>query len=136
MKHIILCVAMLCSMVATAQKNTTVPANVKAAFAKAYTQATHTQWEREHGNFEVSFINGTDKMSVVYNSNGVAEETETAIPLEKLPANARKYAEVKGKIKDAAIIVKADGSKVYEAEVNGKDLIFDMSGTFIKEVKD
>ncbi|PQJ12280.1 hypothetical protein CJD36_000540 [Flavipsychrobacter stenotrophus] len=136
MKHIVLCVAMLCTISAIAQKTTSVPALVKAAFAKAYTTATKVKWEKEHGNYEVSFTNGADKMSVVYNEKGVAEETETAIPADKLPASAKKYAEAKGKIKDAAIIVKADGSKVYEAEVNGKDLIFDMQGNFIKEVKD
>lgn len=136
MKQIILCVAMLCTLGATAQKNAPIPANVKSAFSKAYTHATKVKWEKEDGNYEVSFTNGADQMSVVYNNNAVAEETETAIAIDKLPANARKYAEAKGKIKEAALILKADGSKVYEAEVNGKDLIFDMSGAFIKEVKD
>ena len=136
MKHIILCVAMLCSICATARQKTAVPANVKAAFTKAYSNATKVKWENEHGNYEVSFTNGTDKVSVVYNNNAQVEETETGIAIDKLPAGARKYAEAKGKIKEAAIIVKADGSKTYEAEVKGKDLIFDMSGNFIKEVKD
>ena len=31
------------------------------------------------------------------------------------------------------MITKANGEKMYEAEVNGKDLVFDMQGKFIKE---
>jgi hypothetical protein len=36
------------------------------------------------------------------------------------------------KIKEAAEIVDAKGKKTYEAEVGGKDLIFDEKGQFIK----
>ncbi len=131
----IYCTAMLCTTVAMAQ-NTEVPANVKAAFAKNYATATHVKWEKEHGKYEVGFDNGADHMSVLYNDKAVAEEIETAIPESKLPEKVRKYATAKGKIKEAAIIVKADGSKVYEAEVNHTDLLFDMNGNFLKEVKE
>ncbi len=136
MKLFIISVAMLCSVSAMAQNSTAVPAKVKSAFANSYTKAEKVKWQKEHGKFEVSFVNGADKMSVVYNQDATVEETETAIPADKLPAIAKKYAEAKGKIKETAIIVKADGSKVYEAEVNGKDLLFDMTGKFLKEVKD
>lgn len=133
---IIYCAAMLCATISMAQKTNDVPANVKAAFAKNYATATNIKWEKEHGKYEVSFNKGTEHMSVLYNNNAVAEEVETAMPATKLPEKVRKYAEAKGKIKEAAIIEKADGSKVYEAEVNHTDLLFDMNGNFIKEVKD
>ena len=43
----------------------------------------------------------------------------------------------KGKvIKEGAKITKADGTVNYEAEVSGKDVIFDSNGKFIKEAKD
>ena len=39
------------------------------------------------------------------------------------------------KIKEASKITLADGTLHYEAEVNGRDLIFDANGNFIKAVK-
>jgi hypothetical protein len=38
-------------------------------------------------------------------------------------------------VKEAAKITQADGAIMYEAEVNGKDLIFDASGKFVKQEK-
>ena len=34
-----------------------------------------------------------------------------------------------------AKITKANGEMIYEAEIKGKDLLFDMNGNFIEEVK-
>jgi len=48
-----------------------------------------------------------------------------------LPKNIRAK-----KIKEAAKITDAKGVVTYEAEVTGKDLIFDASGKFLKEIKD
>ncbi len=43
----------------------------------------------------------------------------------------------KGKsIKESAKIVKQDGTTTFEAEVDGKDVLFNEQGTFLKEVKD
>jgi hypothetical protein len=133
---IIYCIAMLCATITMAQTKVAIPANVKAAFAKQYTTATHIKWEKEHDKYEVSFNNSKQHMSVLYNDKGVAEEIETAITISQLPVKAAKYAEAKGKIKEAAIIEKADGTKVFEAEVNHTDYLFDMNGNFLKEVKE
>ncbi len=35
-------------------------------------------------------------------------------------------------MKEAAVIVKANGEVNYEGEVNGKDVIFDSTGKFLK----
>ena len=51
-----------------------------------------------------------------------------------LPASVRDYVtkhHTGKKIKEAAEIVNAHGKKTYEAEVGGKDLIFDEKGQFI-----
>ncbi len=131
-------VVMLCTLNINAadKKNLIVPANVKAVFQKEFPGAAHIKWEKERGSYEAAFTNSGKKMSVLYSPGGIKEETEVSIPIASLPAPAKKFAEAKGKIKDAAEITRADGSTVYEAEVNGKDLIFDKNGTFIKEVKD
>lgn len=126
--------AVLCTTAAIAQSK--VPAKVKSAFETSYSKATQIKWDKEQGNYEASFVLNGVHMSVLLNPEGKIEETETAIDKSKLPARAREFAEKKGAIKEAALIVKADGSKMYEAEVNGKDLLFDLNGQFLKEAKD
>ena len=128
----ILPVALLCAAQAFAN-NKQIPSAVSATFKKQYPSATNVKWEEERGKYEVSFHQGKDKMSVLYSSSGVAEETETEIPTAALPAKALTYASAKGKIKEAARIVLANGSIIYEAEVDHKDLLFDEKGTFKEE---
>jgi hypothetical protein len=61
------------------------------------------------------------------------------IKIDELPANAKAYVAkhyAGQKIKEAAKITDSKGVVTYEAEVKGKDLIFDNTGKFLKEVKD
>ena len=78
-------------------------------------------------------------MSALYDDNGNRQETETDINITDLPAAVTDYVSqnYKGeKIKETAIITKADGEINYEAEVNGMDLLFTKDGKFIKTAKD
>ena len=114
-----------------------VPVAVKAAFAKQYPGIT-AKWEKEDGLFEASFKQNGSSISAMYETNGILKETETDIKVNELPSAVQAYVKehYKGKsIKEAAKITKADGTVNYEAEVNGKDVIFDMNGNFLKEVK-
>ncbi len=114
-----------------------VPAKVKASFAKQY-PGTEVTWEKEAGKFEAGFKKDGSVMSALYEANGSMTESEKDIKVSALPATVLAYvkANYKGKtIKEAAIITKADGTVTYEAEVNGKDVIFDSNGKFIKEMK-
>lgn len=115
-----------------------VPAPVKAAFAKQYPGVT-AGWEKEDGKYEVNFKQNGNSMSALYEANGTMTESETDIKVTDLPATVQAYVKehYKGKtVKEAAKITKADGTVNYEAEVNGKDVIFDAAGKFIKEAKD
>jgi len=115
-----------------------VPAAVKAAFAKQYPGIT-AGWEKEDGNYEVNFKQNGNTMSALYEANGTLTETEMDIKVSDLPATVQSYIKehYKGKtVKEAAKITKADGTVNYEAEVSGKDVIFDAAGKFIKEAKD
>ncbi len=76
-------------------------------------------------------------MSVVMDGQGKLKGTETDIAVSELPAAIRDYVakQMPGKkIQEAAIIVDASGMKKYEAEVGGKDLLFDMAGKPLKQV--
>ena len=62
-------------------------------------------------------------------------ETEIEIKVDALPANAKAYISKNyagQKIKEATKITDNKGVVTYEAEIKGKDLIFDSNGNFIK----
>jgi hypothetical protein len=129
------------SNMATAQKLNAakVPQTVKAAFSKAFPTAGSVKWEMENNNYEAGFKQDGKSMSAVMDAKGAVLETETDIKVAELPKAVADYLTVhyKGaKVKEAAIIKKASGEINYEAEVNGKDVLFNSKGEFIKEVKD
>ena len=114
-----------------------VPAIVRATFVKLY-PSTNAKWEVEAGKYEAGFKQDGNTMSVLIDKDGVLAETETGIKVTALPAPVLAYvkAHYTGKaIKEGAKITRADGTVTYEAEVDGKDVIFDASGKFIKETK-
>ena len=115
-----------------------VPAAVKASFAKQYPGVT-AKWEKEDAKYEAGFKKDGNSMSALFEVNGTMTESEVDIKVADLPATVLAYVKehYKGKtIKEGAKITKADGTVNYEAEVDGKDVIFDAVGKFMKEVKD
>ena len=124
-----------------AQKKTTpvqAPVAANEAFMKAHPNVTGN-WEKEGANYEVEFKEAGKTMSCVLTAKGDILETETDIAVSELPVAVNSYfaQHYKGaKVTEAAIIVKADGSTVYEAEIKGKDLLFDAAGNVIKSKKD
>lgn len=124
---------------ASAQKlsSSKVPAAVRNAFAKAY-PGQAVKWEKEGNKYEAGFKQNGADISVLYTAGGEMTESETDIKANALPAAVISYVKSnrKGKeIKEAAKITTAAGVVTYEAEVDGKDLIFDDKGKFLKEVK-
>ncbi|MBO0938587.1 PepSY-like domain-containing protein [Fibrella sp. HMF5335] len=108
----------------------------KATLKKAYPAATGVKWDKEDGDYEASFKNGGKSMSLVIDAKGMVKETETDITVAELPAAVRAYVakNMPGKkISEAAIIVDASGKKMYEAEVAGKDILFDEAGVLVKK---
>ena len=114
-----------------------VPVAVKAAFAKQY-PGVSAKWEMEDGKYEAGFKNKAVTTSVLYSSGGTMTESEVDVKIADLPKAVTDYvkAHYKGKIKEGAKITTATGAVTYEAEVDGKDIIFDETGKFIKEVKE
>jgi hypothetical protein len=125
---------------ATAQKldAAKVPTAVKAAFAKQYPGAV-AKWEKEDGKYEAGFKQNGSNMSALFEANGTMTESEMDIKVADLPTTVLAYVKEHysgKKIKEGAKITKADGTVNYEAEVDGKDVIFDANGKFLKEMKD
>ena len=110
-----------------------VPAPVKESFAKSYPD-TKGDWEKENNTYEVAFKKNGLEMSVQLDLKGNILETETSIAESELPQIAREYLHrdfPNKKIDETAKIVKADGTIIYEAEVNEKDILFDAEGKFL-----
>ncbi len=115
-----------------------VPASVKSAFQKSFPGITVKKWDKEDGGYEANFNKDGKTMSATFDANGNWQETETDIKVSELPSAVSNYikANYKGaRIKEAAITETAKG-KMYEAEVKGKDLLFDMQGRFLKVEED
>lgn len=135
-KYLIACTILFVGIYASAQKlkDTEVPGVVKTAFDKQY-PGVKAKWEKEDGNYEAGFKKDGKTMSVVYDAMGTMKETEVSIKESELPPSALDYikSNYKGKkIKETAKITKADGTVNYEAEIEGKDVVFDSNGKFIK----
>ena len=119
-------------------KGSQVPAVAKTVFEKKYPNTT-AAWEKEGKNYEVNFKQDGKTMSSVIDKNGTIIETETDMAIKDLPQSAQNYLKEHykdAKIKEAAKIVKANGEVNYEALVNGKDVMFDVNGNFIKAAKE
>ena len=113
------------------------PTVVKTAFAKKYGEVKKIGWEIEKGNYEANWggKSGEDT-SVMFTPQGMFLEIVLAIPINQLPAPVAGYVKshYKGsKIKEAGKVTDAAGKLPYEAEIGGKDLIFDEAGNFLKE---
>ncbi len=105
-----------------------VPQAVKTALAKAYPNATDVDWELEDGKYEAEIeMEGDKEMSVLFDASGALLETEVELAFSELPQAVQ--AALKGKkVKETAKITDAKGVVTYEAEMKGKDLMFDAQG--------
>jgi hypothetical protein len=114
-----------------------VPAVVKAALQNKYPAASGVTWEKEKGNFEANWggKSGEDN-SVTYTPQGNFVEIVVAIPVSQLPAAITAYVKAnysRAKITEAGRVTDAAGKIRYEAEVRGKDLLFDENGNIVKK---
>ncbi len=115
-----------------------VPAAVKNENMKRYPESKTQQitWETENGNYEANW-GGQDgeANSVAYTPSGTFVEIVKAIPLSQLPQSANDYIKQHyhtAKFGDIGKVLDAQGKTSYEVEINGKDVIFDANGNFVK----
>lgn len=142
MKKFLICLLFLSGtvtsiVVAQDLKSKDVPEAVKTAFAQKYPTAKKVSWEKEKGNYEANWggKSGEDS-SVTFSPSASFVEIVVAIPINQLPPSVGTYvnSHYKGaKIKEAGKVTDAAGRHMYEAEIKGKDLVFDEKGSFLKE---
>lgn len=137
MKKVIIATMLLSGLTigAYAQKSIAVPAAVKNSLMKKYPEASKVTWEKEKGNFEANWggKSGEDN-SVMFTPSGDFVEIVNAIPVSELPASVVPYVKAHfngAAVKEAGKVTDAKGKQTYEAEIKGKDLIFDLNGKYI-----
>ena len=136
MKNTIIAFALLTTVSCAAQN---VPDAVKNAFAKSFPNTPVKKWDKEDGNYEANFTKDKKSMSATFDATGKWTETETDIKVSELPAAVINYVKSTyngATIKEAAVLSNTERKKMYEAEVKGKDLLFDENGKFIKKEAD
>ncbi len=119
-------------------KKITVPAVVLQSFEKEF-PGDKAKWGAEGDMYEAEFKHNREKMSALFTANGQLVQTAIPIKIGGLPSSAIGYlfTYYKGvKIKDVSKIGKVNGVINYEAAVNDKVLIFDVTGNFIEEKTD
>lgn len=130
------CFLFSASLMAQKVKSSMVPAAAVGALKSKYPAAAKVTWEKEKGNFEANWggKSGED-MSVMFSPTGTFIEQVQAIKVSELPEGVSKYVKKKYKgvkITEAGKVTDATGKTTYEAEVKGKDLVFDEQGNFVK----
>lgn len=131
-KLLILAIFALATIEVNAQKMTAdkVPSAVKENFAKQYANVKGAKWDKEGADYEASFKMDGKDMSAVFDGKGLEKEVEKDIKFSELPIPVQTALKGK-KVKEAAIIKKG-GKTFYEAEVGGKDLLFEADGKMVK----
>ena len=114
-----------------------VPASVKTSLGTKYPEAAKfkVSWEKEKGNYEANWggRSGEDN-AVTFTPAGEFIEIVNAIKVSELPANIAPYIKAHfhgAKINEAGKVTDAKGKQTYEAEIKGKDLIFDLNGKYL-----
>lgn len=136
MKKLLIATVLSASMfVMYAQKSIDVPAAVKASFASKYPDEKKVTWEKEKGNYEANWggKSGEDN-SATFTPAGNFVEIVKAIKVSELPASVAPYIKAHfngAKINEAGMVTDSKGTKTYEAEIKGKDLIFDLTGKYL-----
>lgn len=111
------------------------PQVVKTAFEKLYPDVKNAEWDTEGGNYEAGFRMNNLKYSVLFDAQGKLLKTESEINASELPQAIKDYvaSNYPGKqIKGATRVVDAQDKISYEAEIDGRYLIFDAQGSFLK----
>lgn len=145
MKHVFLTILATlvtgtCVLFAQGLKEKNVPAAVKDAFAKKYPGAIKVSWEKEDGNYEANWGGKTGEDNAAqFSPSGNFVEYAQAVETGRLPVEIKNYVKAHYSgvaIKEAAKVTDAAGVITFEADIKGKELIFDAKGLFVKEKKE
>lgn len=134
-KWFIVSFVFLASLAYATKQTQKVPEKAKQTLGKMYPNAANVKWDNEDDEWEAEFKQNNTDMAVTFDLSGNLKETEEGCAVNKLPQPVRDYiaAHFAGKkIKESAKITEAGGRIKYEAEIEGKDYLFDSDGKPVK----
>jgi len=124
-------------------KNSEVPSNLMSDFEKEYANATDVEWEKESELYKVEFDINRKEHEIWYDTTGKITKKERELNDSDLPQA------IKSKISSSYASFKIDdiemkeenGKTTYEIELkkgwtNEKTVLFDESGSVVKEIED
>lgn len=141
MKKVFLLTALLVFFVQSqAQKVLTkdVPAFVRQACMEAHPKAMNVKWTTKGSTFQCEFIENKKSLSATFDNTGFLLENERNIPIEALPRDIITFINSKYKNKKINAVSKmTDRMHVvrYQVQVDGKNLVFDDNGNYLKSFK-
>ena len=137
-KSILSIVILLMLTIQVNAQTATVPANIKAAFDKAYANATNVVWDEEKDSWEAEFMWNNEKAEVEYDLNGNLIKEDIKLTDKELPAAIRTALnrDYAGSVITEIERETEKGVTVYEIEFthNGKkmEVEYDLNGNVVK----
>ncbi len=117
-------------------KESDVPKAILETFNSNFKDAKVVSWDKEKdGGYEAEFGYNGAETSATFSADGKLMETEQEIEKSVLPSEITAYVSKNyaGKnISEVSKITTAEGTIMYEVEIDKKDLMFDEKGNFIK----
>ncbi len=114
-----------------------VPVAVMDSFTNNYPTMKDVNWNKDGLNFSAGFEENKLDRTVTFAGSGMLFGINEEIVVSSVPNLAVAYVQKNyagNEIDSAAKITVADGSVTYRAEVDGKDLVFDSKGNFVKSM--
>jgi hypothetical protein len=139
-KNILLGGLIMTALSAFAQQNlpiAQVPTIVTSTLLQFYPNATNIVWQDDQGYYTAAFQNNNAATKLLLDLKGNLVQTSVHISSSVLPASATQYISVNYSghtVTDAEKLTTFNHSTRYEAVVDGKDLVFDGSGGFLRIV--
>jgi hypothetical protein len=135
MKSILIMLAFVTGLIQCSKpvEKVTIPEDLKAKFAEMYPVADSINWEKEGGNYEVTFLQDKMETSVVLSPGGYILRSEAVIDTMLLPKTIKDYVATqlgRKPITTATRLTDQDGRISYEAEVDSTDYLFDGNGQY------
>lgn len=138
---IAICLFLLIGISCQNSKKREAPDQIKEAFFKIHPTATITKWNDEPPMWEAKYEDGQEKGAVSFDHNGKVTETELVIKENQLPNPKMIRLYIKDHYPGESPqhfekVVKPDGTIIYEIQITGKELVFDLDGNYLAEEPD
>lgn len=114
-----------------------VPVAVMDSFSNNYPTINDADWNKDGSNYSAGFEENKMERTVTYAGSGVLVGINEEIVVSAIPDLAAAYVQKNytgNEIDSASKITVADGTVTYSTEVDGKDLVFDSKGNFVKSM--